>query len=151
MLTRRATLFTLLAAGILVSGCTTDTASNAPAYTGPVKTIRGYLQGPPWARLTASSVVFVTAYDASRGNSAPMPRLARTSFTLNRNGTFPVAYEIRVPAAASTRVALGVEITRAGGTLFSNDRLYSQTTGTSLNVPMREAPPRINRRYPGIL
>ncbi len=145
MVNRRAALLSLFAAGMFASGCTTNPASLTPAYSGPTKTIHGNLQGPPYARLSASSVVFVNAYDANAGNSAPMPRLNSTSFTLNRNGSFPVAYEIRVPAAASTRVALGVEITRAGGTLFSNDRLYSQTTGTRLDIPMREAPPRVKR------
>ena len=139
---RRAMLLGLVALGLVASGCTTD-GGNAPSYSGPTRTIRGNLQGPPFAHLGASYVVYVTAYDASRGNSAPMQRLVRTSFTLNRNGSFPVPYSITVPAPASARVALFVEITRAGGTLFSNDRLFSQTTGTTLDIPMREAPPRI--------
>ena len=139
---RRAILLGLAAVGLAASACTTD-AVNPQLHGGPTKTIRGYLQGPPNTHLGASYIVFVTAYDASRGNSAPMPLLIRTSFTLNRNGSFPVPYSITVPAPASMRVALGVEITRAGGTLFSNDRLYSQTTGTNLDIPMREAPPRV--------
>jgi hypothetical protein len=147
----RAALLSFVAAGILASGCTTDTASRTPAYSGPTKTIRGYLRGSSYARLTASSVVFVTAYDATGGNSAPMPKIGETSFTLNRDGYFPVAYEIDIPASASApRVALAVEIRRAGAVIFSNDRLYSQTTGRNLDIPMREAPPRL-RRFPGKL
>lgn len=151
MITRRAALLSLIAAGMLTSGCTTDAGSRAPIYSGPTKTIRGYLKGPPLTRLTPSSVVFVTAYDASAGNSAPMPKIGATSFTLNRDGYFPVAYEIEIPANASApRIALSVEIRRAGTVLFSNDRLYSQTTGRNLDIPMREAPPRL-RRFPGKL
>ena len=47
MRSRRAALlqFSLLAAATLASGCTTDSASRAPAYSGPTKTIRGYLRG----------------------------------------------------------------------------------------------------------
>jgi hypothetical protein len=147
MTTLRAALLSLVAAGMLASGCTTDTASRAPAYSGPTKTIRGYLQGPPYAQLTASSVVFVTAYDATGGNSAPMPKIGATSFTLNRAGYFPVAYEIEIPASGSTpRVALAVEIRRAGAVIFSNDRQYSQTTGRNLDIPMREAPPKLKLR-----
>jgi len=145
----RAILLAVAAVGMLAGGCTTDTG-NVSSHSGPTRTIRGNLQGPPNARIGASYVVFVTAYDASRGNSAPMQRLVRTSFTLNRNGSFPVPYSITVPAPPSARVALGVEITRAGGTMFSNDRLYSQTTGTTLNIPMREAPPRV-KNFPSRL
>ena len=144
MLTRRAALFSLIAAGILASGCTTDSASRQPAYSGPTKTIRGYLRGSSYAWLTASSVVYVTAYDATGGNSSHMPKIGGTSFTLNRNGYFPVAYEIEIPASGSVpRVALAVEIRRGGTILFSNDRNFSQTTGRNLDIPMREAPPRI--------
>lgn len=147
MITRRITLLSLLVAGVLASGCMTDSASHAPAYSGPTKTIRGYLRGPPYAQLTASSVVFVTAYDATGGNSAPMPKIGTTSFTLNRNGYFPVAYEIEIPANGSApRVALAVEIRRAGAVIFSNDRRYSQTTERNLDIPMREAPPKLKLR-----
>jgi hypothetical protein len=73
-----------------------------------------------------------------------MPKIGGTSFTLNRNGHFPVAYEIEIPASGSVpRVALSVEIRRGGNILFSNDRNFSQTTGRNLDIPMREAPPRI--------
>ncbi len=100
-------------------------------------------RGRPIHQLTASSVVFVTAHDATGGNSAPMPRIASTSFTLGRNGTFPVGYEIAVPAAGPKRIALAVEIRRAGAVIFSNDRGYSQTNRTNLDIPMREAPPKL--------
>ena len=122
MTTRRAALISIVAAGLFAAACTTDVAGRAPAYSGPTKTIRGYLQGPPFYLLTASSVVFVTAHDATGGNSAPMPRIASTSFTLGRNGSFPVGYEIAVPASGPKRIALAVEIRRAGTVIFSNDR-----------------------------
>jgi hypothetical protein len=147
MTSRRAALTSIFALGLFaVTACTTDGASRAPAYSGPTKTIRGYLQGPPYYQLTASSVVFVTAHDATGGNSAPMPKIASTSFTLGRNGTFPVGYAIAVPAAGPKRVALAVEIRRAGAVIFSNDRNYSQTTGSNLDIPMREAPPKLKLR-----
>ncbi|MBB3144672.1 hypothetical protein FHS21_001073 [Phyllobacterium trifolii] len=151
MRSRRAVLFSLLAAATLASGCTTDSASREPAYSGPTKTIRGYLRGSSYAWLTASSVVYITAYDATGGNSSHMPKIGGTSFTLNRNGYFPVAYEIEIPASGSApRVALSVEIRRGGTILFSNDRNFSQTTGRNLDIPMREAPPRI-RNFRGRL
>ncbi|MBZ9654124.1 hypothetical protein [Phyllobacterium lublinensis] len=146
MITRRTALISIVATGLLATACTSDGANRAPAYSGPTRTIRGYLQGPPFYSLTASSVVFVTAHDATGGNSAPMPKIASTSFALGRNGTFPVGYEIAVPASGPKRIALAVEIRRAGAVIFSNDRGYSQTTGSTLNIPMREAPPRLKLR-----
>lgn len=146
MTSRRAALVSIIVAGLSASACTSDGANRAPAYSGPTKSIRGSLQGPPFYQLTASSVVFVTAYDATGGNSSPMPRIASTSFTLGRNGTFPVSYQIAVPAAGPKRIALAVEIRRAGGVIFSNDRNFSQTSGSNLDIPMREAPPRSSLR-----
>jgi hypothetical protein len=151
MLTRRGAVLSLLASVMLTNGCTTQSTRPEPAYGGPTKTIRGYLRGPPYAVLTPSSVVSVTAYDATGGNSSHMAKIGGTSFTLNRTGYFPVEYEIEIPASTSVpRVALAVEIRRAGSVLFSNDRNFSQTTGRNLDIPMREAPPRI-RNFRGRL
>jgi hypothetical protein len=144
MFHRRAVLLSLL--GLAVSGCTTN--SSTPSYSGPTKTIQGYLKGPPYTRLTASAVVFITAYDATGGVTHPMPKIGGTSFTLNRNGYFPVAYEIEIPAShAAPRISLAVEIRQYGKVTFTNDRQYSQTTGRNLDIPMREAPPRLGRRH----
>ena len=146
MAVRGTVLLSFLTICVLASGCSTDSANRAPAYSGPTKTIRGYLKGPPYARLSASSVVFITAYDATGGVVAPMPKIGATSFTLNRNGYFPVAYEIEIPAShAVPRVSLAVEMRQAGRITFYNDRQYSQTTGRNLDIPMRESPPRMGR------
>ncbi len=146
MFNRRALLLSIMGLGLAVSGCTTN--STPPAYSGPTKTIRGYLQGPPYARLTASTVVFITAYDATGGAIGSMPKIGATSFTLNRNGYFPVAYEIEIPAShAAPRISLAVEMRQYGKVIFTNDRQYSQTTGRNLDIPMREAPARIGRRH----
>lgn len=145
MFNRRALLLSLMGLGLAVSGCTTS--NELQTYSGPTKTIRGYLQGPPYARLTASTVVFITAYDASGGATGSMPKIGATSFTLNRNGYFPVAYEIEIPAShAAPRISLSVEMRQYGRVIFTNDRQYSQTTGRNLDIPVREAPSRIRTR-----
>lgn len=145
MQNRRTLLLSIVGFGLAVSGCTTNNA--APSYSGPTKTIRGYLQGPPYARLTASTVVFITAYDATNGAKGSMPKIGATSFTLNRNGYFPVAYEIEIPAShAAPRISLAVEMRQYGRVTFTNDRQYSQTTGRNLDIPVREAPPRVKSR-----
>ncbi|EJN03127.1 hypothetical protein [Phyllobacterium sp. YR531] len=145
MQNRRTLLLSIVGFGLAISGCATNTP--APAYSGPTKTIRGYLQGPPYARLTASTVVFITAYDATNGATGSMPKIGATSFTLNRNGYFPVAYEIEIPAShAAPRISLAVEMRQYGRVTFTNDRQYSQTTGRNLDIPVREAPPRVKSR-----
>ncbi len=151
MLNRRSELFALVATALLTSGCTTFGAKKEPAYSGPTKTIKGYLRGSPFARLTPSQVVYITAYDATNGNSKPMPVIGETSFTLGRSGYFPIAYEIEIPASKSApKVALSVQLGLPGQILFSNDRLYSQTTGRTMDIPMREAPPRIRNFRHGL-
>lgn len=142
---RRTLLLSFMGLGLAISGCTTS--NEPPTYSGPTKIIRGYLQGPPYARLTASTVVFITAYDATSGATGSMPKIGATSFTLNRNGYFPVAYEIEIPAShAAPRISLAVEMRQYGRVTFTNDRQYSQTTGRNLDIPMREAPSRIRTR-----
>ena len=91
MINRRSTLLALAATALLAGGCTTMGAKREPAYSGPTKTIKGYLRGSPLARLSPSSVVYITAYDATNGNSKPMPVIGETSFTLGLSGYFPVA------------------------------------------------------------
>ncbi|MHC1549946.1 hypothetical protein [Phyllobacterium sp. K27] len=146
MYSRRTLLLSLMGLGLAMGGCTTN--DEPPTYSGPTKTIRGYLQGPPHARLTASTVVFITAYDATNGTAVAMPKIGATSFTLNRNGYFPIAYEIEIPAShAAPRISLAVEMRQYGKVIFTNDRQYSQTTGRNLDLPMREVPPRIGRRH----
>jgi hypothetical protein len=151
MLNRRSTLLALAATAFLASGCTSVSSKREPAYSGPTKTIKGYLRGSSFARLTPSQVVYITAYDATNGNSKPMPVIGETSFTLGRSGYFPIAYEIEIPAEKSApKVALSVQIGTPGRILFSNDRQYSQTTGRSMDIPMREAPPRIRNFRHGL-
>ncbi|MGH6860956.1 MAG: hypothetical protein ACRECY_11900 [Phyllobacterium sp.] len=146
VLTRRAALSSLAAIAMLASGCSTRGAGRSPAYAGPTRTICGYLKGPPDAALSASSVVFVTAYDATGGAAQPLPKIGATSFRLNHNGSFPVAYEIEIPASqAVPRISLAVEIRQAGRVIYYNDRQYSQTSGRMLDIPVREAPPRGKR------
>ncbi|MBA8877026.1 hypothetical protein [Phyllobacterium myrsinacearum] len=151
MFNRRSALFALTAAALLTSGCTSIGAKHQPAYSGPTKTIKGYLRGSSFAQLTPSLVVYITAYDATNGNSKPMPVIGETSFTLGRSGYFPIAYEIEIPAAKSApKVALSVQIGTPGRILFSNDRQYSQTTGNNMDIPMREAPPRLRNFRNGL-
>ncbi|MGN8020158.1 hypothetical protein ACTJJ7_05530 [Phyllobacterium sp. 22229] len=151
MINRRSTLLALAAIALLGGGCTTMGAKREPAYSGPTKTIKGYLRGSPLARLSPSSVVYITAYDATNGNSKPMPVIGETSFTLGRSGYFPIAYEIEIPAAKSApKVALSVQIGTPGRILFANDRQYSQTTGRSMDIPMGETPPRIRNFRRGL-
>jgi len=151
VINRRSTLLALAATALLAGGCTTMGAKREPVYSGPTKTIKGYLRGSPLARLSPSSVVYITAYDATNGNSKPMPVIGETSFTLGRSGYFPIAYEIEIPAAKSApKVALSVQIGTPGRILFSNDRQYSQTTGRSMDIPMGETPPRIRNFRRGL-
>ncbi|QND52014.1 hypothetical protein HB779_08905 [Phyllobacterium sp. 628] len=151
MIQRRAAFFALVATALLASGCTTTGAKHEPAYSGPTKTIKGYLRGSPLARLSPSSVVYITAYDATNGNSKPMPFIGETSFTLGQSGYFPIAYEIEIPASKSApKVALSVQLGQPGRILFANDRLYSQTTGRKMDIPMREAPPRLRNFRHGL-
>ncbi|MEP7455912.1 hypothetical protein [Phyllobacterium sp. SB3] len=145
MFDRRAILLSLLGAGLAVSGCTTDNA--APAYSGPTRTVRGYLKGPPYARLSPSATVFITAHDATSGVSSKMPEIGATKFTLNRVGHFPVLYEIEIPASHSVpRISLDVQIRQYGRLIFSNDRQYSTTSGNNLDIPLVESHPRFRSR-----
>ncbi|MCX8281169.1 hypothetical protein OSJ77_13295 [Phyllobacterium sp. 0TCS1.6C] len=140
---RRGAMLALV--GIVAAACTSTGPAEPPSFSGPAKTISGDLVGPPYSRLSASSVIFITAYDVAGGLADRV--IARTSFRKGVSGHFPVPYEIAVPAG-SGRVAVYAEIRDGGRVHFTNDRQYSQTSASRLDIPMRESPLRY-RSYRG--